>query len=166
MSSLYLRMAGAFGVALILAGCAARKPAAITEAKPEDRPPPACVPVKSGDPMVGTWYSSSKPRGVSGDFQSLTVLRADGTMAYETQLKIGRKTRPALRERLLDRGRRRLHHAHHRLERRDRGLRRSIYLNRYRVEKVEQAKLTLRELKSGGQVVTARRMPQGYRLPY
>ena len=25
-----------------------------------------------------------------------------------------------------------------------------IYLNRYRVEKVEQAKLTLRELKSGG----------------
>ena len=48
--------------------------------------------------MVGTWYSSSKPRGVSGDFQSLTVLRADGTMAYETQLKIGRKTRPALRE--------------------------------------------------------------------
>lgn len=41
-----------------------------------------------------------------------------------------------------------------------------IYLNRYRVEKVEQAKLTLRELKSGGQVVTARRMPQGYRLPY
>ena len=41
-----------------------------------------------------------------------------------------------------------------------------IYLNRYRVEKVEQTKLTLRELKSGGQVVTARRMPQGYRLPY
>ena len=60
MSSLYLRMAGAFGVALILAGCAARKPAAITEAKPEGPPkPPACVPVKSGDPMVGTWYSSS-----------------------------------------------------------------------------------------------------------
>ena len=38
MSSLYLRMAGAFGVALILAGCAARKPAAITEAKPEGPP--------------------------------------------------------------------------------------------------------------------------------
>ncbi|MBR8654460.1 hypothetical protein KDH83_14250 [Achromobacter sp. Marseille-Q0513] len=168
MSSLYLRMAGAFGVALILAGCVARKPAAITEAKPEGPPkPPACVPVKSGDPMVGTWYSSSKPRGVSGDFQSLTVLRADGSMAYETQLKIGRKTRPALREsgcwtvadgvytmrttvsngEIVD-------------------FDDPIYLNRYRVEKVEQAKLTLRELKSGGQVVTARRMPQGYRLPY
>ena len=41
-----------------------------------------------------------------------------------------------------------------------------IYLNRYRVEKVEKTKLTLRELKTGGQVVTARRMPPGYRLPY
>ena len=167
MSSLYLRMAGAFGVALILAGCAAkarRHHGGQARGPPK---PPACVPVKSGDPMVGTWYSSSKPRGVSGDFQSLTVLRADGTMAYETQLKIGRKTRPALREsgcwtvadgvytmrttvsngEIVD-------------------FDDPIYLNRYRVEKVEQAKLTLRELKSGGQVVTARRMPQGYRLPY
>ncbi|MNV91106.1 hypothetical protein D3C71_1855640 [compost metagenome] len=41
-----------------------------------------------------------------------------------------------------------------------------IYLNRYRVEKVEQAKLTLRELKSSGFVLTARRMPTGYRLAY
>ena len=97
MSSLYLRMAGAFGVALILAGCAARKPAAITEAKPEGpRRRPACP-----SRAVIRWSAPGirvPPRGVSGDFQSLTVLRADGTMAYETQLKIGRKTRPALRE--------------------------------------------------------------------
>ena len=48
--------------------------------------------------MVGTWLSNSKPRDVSGEFRALTVLSADGTMSYETQLKIGRKTRPALRE--------------------------------------------------------------------
>jgi hypothetical protein len=41
-----------------------------------------------------------------------------------------------------------------------------IYLNRYRVEKVEKTRLTMRELKNGGQVMTARRMPTGYRLPY
>ena len=159
-------MAGAFGVALILAGCAAGKPAAITEAKPEDRPSrrPACP-----SRAVIRWSAPGirvPPRGVSGDFQSLTVLRADGTMAYETQLKIGRKTRPALREsgcwtvadgvytmrttvsngEIVD-------------------FDDPIYLNRYRVEKVEQAKLTLRELKSGGH---RDRPPHaaGYRLPY
>ncbi|CFW37295.1 putative lipoprotein [Bordetella pertussis] len=41
-----------------------------------------------------------------------------------------------------------------------------IYQNRYRVEKVDSGKLTLRELKRNGQAVTARRMQPGYRLPY
>ena len=168
MSSVYLRSAGVACALLILAGCAARKPASITEAQPEAAPKPvACVPAKSGDPMVGTWYSNSKPKGVSGDFQALTVLYADGRMAYETQLKIGRKTRPALRETgcwsVVD-GVYTMQTTQSNGEIVDAAD--PIYINRYRVEKVEQAKLTLRELKSGGQIVTARRMPHGYRLPY
>ena len=88
-------------------------------------------------------------------------------MAYETLLKIGRKTRPALRETgcwTVADGiytMRTTKSAGELVDAND-----PIYLNRYRVEKVEKTKLTLRELKTGGQVVTARRMPPGYRLPY
>ena len=85
MSSVYLRSAGIACAVLILAGCAARKPATITEAQPAEPPKPvACVPAKAGDPMIGTWLSNSRPRDVSGDLQSLLVLSADGTMAYES----------------------------------------------------------------------------------
>lgn len=168
MSSVYLRSAGIACAVLVLAGCVARKPAVITEAQPADPPKPvACAPAKNGDPMIGTWLSNTRPRDVSGDLQSLIVLSADGTMAYESLLKIGRKTRPALRETgcwsVADGvyTMQTTKSAGEPVDAND-----PIYLNRYRVEKVEQAKLTLRELKSGGQVVTARRMPTGYRLPY
>ncbi|MCY1200619.1 hypothetical protein D9M72_120510 [compost metagenome] len=168
MSSVYLRSAGIACAVLVLAGCAARKPAAITEVRPAEPPKPAaCVPARSGDPMIGTWLSNTRPRDVSGDLQSLIVLSADGTMAYESLLKIGRKTRPALRETgcwTVADGiytMQTTKSAGEPVDAND-----PIYLNRYRVEKVEQARLTLRELKSGGQVMTARRMPAGYRLPY
>lgn len=168
MSSVSLRSAGIACAVLILAGCAARKPATISEAPPAEPPKPiACVPAKAGDPMIGTWLSNSRPRDVSGDMQSLLVLSADGTMSYETLLKIGRKTRPALRETgcwsVAD-GVYTMHttkSAGEPVDPKD-----PIYLNRYRVEKVEQARLTLRELKKGGSVLTARRMPAGYRLAY
>ncbi len=168
MSSVYLRSAGIACAVLILAGCAARKPATISEAQPAEPPKPvACVPAKAGDPMIGTWLSNSRPRDVSGDLQSLLVLSADGTMAYESLLKIGRKTRPALRETgcwsVADGiyTMQTTKSAGELVDAND-----PIYLNRYRVEKLEKAKLTMRELKNGGQVMTARRMPAGYRLPY
>ncbi len=168
MSSVYLRSAGIACAVLILAGCAARKPATITEAQPAEPPKPvACVPAKDGDPMIGTWLSNSRPRDVSGDLQSLLVLSADGTMAYESLLKIGRKTRPALRETgcwsVADGiyTMQTTKSAGELVDAND-----PIYLNRYRVEKLEKAKLTMRELKNGGLVMTARRMPAGYRLPY
>ncbi|PND30474.1 hypothetical protein A6B37_19910 [Achromobacter sp. HZ01] len=168
MSSVYLRSAGVACAVLILAGCAARKPAAIAEAQPAQASKPVvCTPAKSGDPMIGTWLSNSRPRDVSGEFRALTVLSADGTMSYETQLKIGRKTRPALRETgcwsVAD-GVYTMQTTRSNGE--DVDTKDPIYLNRYRIERVEQAKLTLREIKAGGQVVTARRMPAGYRLPY
>ncbi len=99
--------------------------------------------------------------------QSLIVLSADGTMSYESLLKIGRKTRPALRETgcwsVADGvyTMRTTKSAGEPVDPTD-----PIYLNRYRVEKVEQSKLSLRELKSGGMLLTARRMPAGYRLAY
>lgn len=168
MSSMSLRSAGMACAVLILAGCAARKPAVITEVRPQTpSQPSACVPARQGDPMIGTWYSTSRPRGVGGDFQTLTVLYADGRMAYETQLKIGRKTRPALRETgcwSVEDGVYTMRTTQSNGEIVDAAD--SIYVNRYRVVKVEPARLTLRDLGSGGQVVTARRVLQGYRLPY
>ena len=168
MSSVFLRSAGVACAILILAGCATRKPAAITEGQPaEPAKPVACAPAKAGDPMIGTWLSNSRPRDVAGDMQSLIVLSADGTMSYESLLKIGRKTRPALRETgcwsVADGiyTMRTTQSAGEPVDAND-----PIYLNRYRVEKVEQTKLTLRELKSGGILLTARRMPPGYRLAY
>ncbi|WP_286900493.1 MULTISPECIES: hypothetical protein [Achromobacter] len=168
MSSVFLRTAGVACALVILAGCAARKPAAITEVQPADPPKPvACTPAKAGDPMVGTWLSNSRPRDVAGDMQALIVLSADGTMSYESLLKIGRKTRPALRETgcwSVENGvytMRTTKSAGEPVDPTD-----PIYLNRYRVEKVEQSKLSLRELKSGGMLLTARRMPAGYRLAY
>ncbi|WP_313625594.1 hypothetical protein [Achromobacter sp.] len=168
MSSVFLRSAGVACAILILAGCAARKPAAITEGKPaEAAKPVACEPAKAGDPMIGTWLSNSRPKDVAGDMQSLIVLSADGTMSYESLLKIGRKTRPALRETgcwsVADGiyTMRTTQSAGEPVDAND-----PIYLNRYRVEKVDKTKFALRELKTGGMQLTARRMPTGYRLAY
>lgn len=168
MSSVFLRTAGVACAIVILAGCAARKPAAITEASPEEPAKPvACVPAKAGDPMIGTWLSNSRPRDVAGDMQSLIVLSADGTMSYESLLKIGRKTRPALRETgcwSVAEGittMRTTKSAGEPVDPAD-----PIYVNRYRVEKVEPTKLALREIRKGGALLTARRMPAGYRLAY
>ncbi|AUL17219.1 lipoprotein [Bordetella bronchiseptica] len=169
MSRVSISLVGALGVALMLGGCAARKESAATapRATPEAPEAVACTPAQAGDPMVGTWYSVSRQRGFAGDFQTLTVLSADGTMRYETQLKVGRKTRPALREtgcwHVAD-GIYTMQTTQSNGEPVDASD--PIYQNRYRVEKVDSGKLTLRELKRNGQAVTARRMQPGYRLPY
>jgi hypothetical protein len=157
--------AGALCAALVLAGCASKQPTLIVEAP--DPAPLACVPPQAGSPLVGIWLAVSRPKGVAGDYQTLTVLQPDGHMSYETQLRVGRKIRPALREAgcwsvadgiytmqtIVSNG-----------EKVD--LSDPIYLNRYRIEKIDKARLTLRDLKQGGQVVVAQRMPSGYRLPF
>lgn len=167
----FLPLAGAMCVGLVLAGCAAKKspapkqaeaPAAVAAA-PE---PVRCVPARGDDPMVGTWFSVSRPRGFAGDFQALTVLSADGTMRYETQIKVGRKTRPALRETgcwTVADGVYTMQTTQSNGEAVDPGD--PIYVNRYRVEKVDRGQLRLRELRNNGQVLTAKRMQPGYRLP-
>lgn len=87
-------------------------------------------------------------------------------MGFESQLKIGKKMRPALRESgcwtfadgiytlqtLKSYGD-------------DVDSSDPIYKNTYRVEKVDAQRLVLREMRQGGQVITARKMPDGYRMP-
>jgi len=170
MSRKFLPLAGVCAV-LVLAGCAGRKPpqqppAPDTPPRAEAAEPIRCTPVAADDPMIGTWYSVSRPRGYAGDFQSLTVLRADGTMTYETQLKVGRRTRPALRESgcwSVAQGVYTLQTTQSNGEPVDAAD--PIYVNRYQVEKLAGNQLRLRELKNGGQTLTARRMQPGYRLP-
>ncbi|MBO9357006.1 hypothetical protein GG851_23700 [Bordetella petrii] len=168
-SVLWLHRIGAVGAALILAGCAARKTGqAPAPAAPAAAPPPvACTPAEPGSRLVGTWQSNTRPRGVAGDFRALIVLSADGTMSYETQLKIGKRVRPGLREagcwQQAD-GVLTLQTTRSNGEPVDAAD--PIYQNRYRIEKVESARLSLRELRSGGQAITARRMPPGYHLSY
>ncbi|MCD0506204.1 hypothetical protein, partial [Bordetella petrii] len=126
----------------------------------------ACAPAQSGSQLVGNWQSSTRPRGVAGDFKALVALAADGTMSYDTQLKIGKRTRPGLRESgcwELKSGVLTLQTVRSNGEPVDTAD--PIYQNRYRVEKISGTMLTLRELRSGGQAITARRMPPGYRLP-
>lgn len=167
-SALWYRRIGVVSIALILAGCAARKtaqpPAPVAPAAPPT--PMACTPAESGSRLVGTWLSNTRPRGVAGDFRALIVLGADGTMDYTTQLKIGKRIRPGLHEagcwQAAD-GIVTLQTVKSNGEPVDAAD--PIYQNRYRIEKTEAARLTLRELRSGGQVITARRMPAGYRLP-
>jgi len=171
MSRTFLPLAGAMCAALVLAGCAGRKP---PPRPPEPASPPQaqapepvrCTPVPADDPMIGTWYAVSRPRGFAGDLQSLTVVRADGTMRYETQMKVGRRTRPALRETgcwsVAD-GVYTLQTTQSNGEPVDSAD--PIYVTRYRIEKAARGQLTLRELKGGGQVITARRMPPGFQLP-
>jgi len=124
-----------------------------------------CQP-QPGSPLVGNWYATSTPKGVSGQLQSLTRLRADGTMRYETQLKIGRKVRPALQETgcwTFADGIYTLQTLKSYGDEVDVGD--PIYKNTYRVEKVDATRMIIREPQKGGQAITARKMPDGYRMP-
>ena len=156
------------GSVLALAGCVTPKaPVEQVSVAPEAPRPIVCAPAEPGSQLVGTWQSNTRPRGVADVFSALIVLAADGSMAYDTQLKVGKRIRPGLREagcwqtangvitlqtiksngELID-------------------IDDPIYQNRYQIEKTEPTRLTLRELRSGGQSITARRMQPGYRLPY
>ena len=158
-------MAGAACAALaVLAGCARNNPPAVAEAPP---PPPAvvCVPAQPGDPMIGTWYSTSRPKGVAGDYRSLKVFSADGHMSYTSQLRFGRRVRPALDEtgcwQVVDGILTMQTTASHG---EDVDTADPIYTNRYRVEKKNRNQLILRSL-GDGRTLVERRMPTGYQLP-
>jgi hypothetical protein len=158
-------IAGAACAALaVLAGCAKNNPPEVPEAPPKP-PAVACVPAQPGSPMIGTWYSTSRPKGVAGDYRSLKVLSADGRMSYTTQLRFGRRVRPALDEKgcwqVAD-GVLTIQTTSSHGE--DVDPTDPIYTNRYRVEKQNRGELILRSLGDGRKLVE-RRMPAGYQLP-
>lgn len=169
MSSSFIRGAGAACAAVIVLGaCTARQqvsapPASATSDAPRSV---VCASAPADSPLVGTWYSSSTPRGLAGTMQTVTVLGADGRMHYESQVKIGKRTRPGLRESgcwsYAD-GVYMMQTTTSNGEPVDGDD--PIYINRLRVESVDRARLVLRDVKPGGHRITAKRMPQGYRLP-
>lgn len=168
MSSSALRFGGVFCAAFILVGCAVKQQASTQEVKKETPPPGpvACVAAQEGSPLVGTWFAVSTPRGVAGNLQSLTVLSPDGKMTYETQLKIGKKIRPALRESgcwsYVD-GVYTMQTTQSYGEPVD--ISDPIYSNKYRVQNINGKQAKLLELKPGGQTITATKMSPNYRLP-
>lgn len=65
---------------LILAGCAAPRPAA---------PPPdqtRCTEAAANDALVGNWLSVRRASGVAGELRTHMMLNIDGTMSYGEQL--------------------------------------------------------------------------------
>ncbi len=160
-----MSMAGAACAALaVLAGCARNNPPPAPEVPPKP-PGVVCVPAQPGDPMVGTWYSTSRPKGVAGNYRSLKILSADGHMSYASQLRFGRQVRPALDEKgcwqVAD-GMLTMQTTSSHGE--DVDTTDPIYANRYRVERLNRGRLILRSLSDGRRLVE-RRMPPGYHLP-
>jgi hypothetical protein len=168
MSSSLSRFAGVACAALVLAGCAVKKdaPAPDIQIEPPPPKPVACTPVQSGSPLIGTWYSVSTPRGMAGNLQTLTVLSEDGKMRYESQLKIGKRIRPALSETGCWTYADGVYTMQTTASKGDPvDVSDPIYTNRYKVESLNTGKAVLRELKPGGQQITASKMSPNYRLP-
>jgi hypothetical protein len=155
------------GATSLLVGCSTQH--APVEQVSVETPPPrpvACSPAPAGSPLIGRWLSNTRPSGVGGDFRALVALEADGTMTYDTQLKVGKRIRPGLREAgcwEVASGVLTLQTVKSNGEAID--MSDPIYQNRYRIEKTEPTRLKLREMRTGGQSITARRMPTSYRLP-
>lgn len=126
--------------------------------------PPACQAAESGEALVGNWLSVSNQKGVVGTLRTLYTLNADGTMVYVEQVKRPGKPSQGLHESgcwrrdgaqlvlqtLLSNG--------SPVDVSD-----PIYVNRYQVQQVGAAELTMR---GDTGAVRARRMSPGYRLPF
>jgi hypothetical protein len=166
MSSAFSRFAGLACATLIVAGCATKKETSSSTPQPPAPPKPVvCAPSAGADAFVGTWYSVSTPRGIGGTQETLLVLSPDGKMRYQTQLKIRNKKRPGLDETgcwTYANGTYTMQTTESNGDQVDPAD--PIYTNRYRVETVNKTTLVLRDLKVAGQVLKARKMPQGYAL--
>lgn len=158
--------------ALALAGCAVKKPAAPPAGAASGAASVnaagviACQAQEASNPLIGTWYAVSTPRGMAGQMQTVTVLKPDGTMSYESQLKVGKRIRPALRETgcwTYTNGIYTMQTTRSNGEPVD--IEDPIYRNRYRVERVDAQRMTLREDIKGGQSSSAKKMAPNYRLP-
>jgi hypothetical protein len=147
--------------AALLAGCASKAPPPAAPAKPVSV---VCKAVPANNPLVGVWLSVRKEKGVVGEMRTLFTFKSDGTMDYAEQLKRGRQPPQGLSESgCWNRASQTL------LVRTTQSngvpvdLNDPIYVNRYAI--VSQMGKTL-VLKGTDGTLTARRMPDGYRLPF
>lgn len=158
------RASACLAVGILAAGCAMNgtKPAQPAAAAPAQV---QCRAAETGDAAVGNWYGVRSQRGVAGQLHVLIRLKADGSMSYEEQLKRGKKPSQTLSETgcwqhdpqqtlLL----RTLRSNGEKVEAED-----PIYSNRYKIVSQTQSAITL----DGPQgQLRAKRMPDGYRLPF
>lgn len=156
--------AGLASVAM-MAGCVSRPP-------PPARPvavAPAhkaslCQAPRANDALVGKWLSIHKQRGIVGELHILFTLMPDGTMAYAEQLRRGKKPSQGLYETGCWR-----REAQTLVLQTTKSngvpveLSDPIYTNRYRI--LAQAGGALSLQRAHGPI-SARRMPDGYRLPF
>ena len=97
---------------------------------------------------------------------TLITLRADGTIVYDTQLKIGKRMRPGLRETgCWTYGKAVLELRTLRYNGDDIDANDPIYQNRWRVESVNATRFVARDQRSLTQSLTARKMPDSFKLP-
>ncbi|MBV6305402.1 hypothetical protein KVP10_10930 [Candidimonas humi] len=146
----------------LLAGCAVHKPAPAPAVKHAETV--QCRAAPQGDALIGTWLSVGREKGIAGQLRTLFVLHPDGTMAYAEQLVRGKRPPQGLDESGC------WHREGQALVLRTTqsngaavDLHDPIYVNRYAIVSQAGSALTLRG-RDG--VLKARRMPQGYRLPY
>ncbi|HEX7386023.1 MAG TPA: hypothetical protein VF285_01960 [Castellaniella sp.] len=151
-------------VLVALAACAPTTPPARAPEQTQAKAPPACVPARAGDPVVGNWLSVTSEKGLAGSLRTLYTLNANGTMNYVEQVKRPRAPSQGLYEAGCW-----THESQTVVLRtlQSNGvpvdLNDPIYINRYRVSQATATEL--RMLGPNG-AVRLRRMSPGYRLPF
>lgn len=149
-------------VTALLAGCAVPQKPAPKPAEPVKEV--ACQAPAAGDSLIGNWLSVRKQKGVVGELRTLYTLQPDGTMRYTEQLKRPKKPSQGLEEagcwrregQVLILQTRESNGAP--VETSD-----PIYTNRYSIVSANGRSLSLQT--DDGRI-TARRMSDGYRLPF
>ncbi len=126
---------------------------------------PSCVAVAPSEPLLGSWLAVHSRKGVAGEMRTLFSLQADGSMRYDEQLR--RKGKPS--QGLSETGcwqregdtlvLRTLESNGSPVDLDD-----PMFLNRFRILARDGEVLRLQP--AHGQVLNARRVSAGYRLPF
>lgn len=157
-------VAGLASIAMI-GGCVSRpSPPAHSAAVAPVHKARLCQAPRANDALIGQWLSIHKQRGIVGQLQILFTLSPDGTMAYAEQLRRGKKPSQGLHETGCWR-----HEGQTLVLQTTKSngvpveLSDPIYTNRYRILAQTGKALSLQRAHGP---ISARRMPDGYRLPF
>ncbi|TAL84370.1 MAG: hypothetical protein EPN46_04855 [Candidimonas sp.] len=146
--------------AALLAGCASKAP----PPGPVKTASVVCTARPANDPLVGVWLNVRKEKGIVGEMYTLVTLKSDGTMEYGEQLKRGRQPPQGLSESgCWSRASQTLVLRSTQSNGVPVDLNDPIYINRYAIVSQAGKRLVLRGTDG---TLAARRMPDGYRLPF